>query len=574
MTVKRYFYSICLLIMQAIFFPGWLSAQDFLKGSEVHGSSQADAIYYLPDSKMGITDSSIAGRLIRMNGFTEVNYSLGDFSAGMRFEAYLPPLLGYDAQYEGLGVPYWYARYKNDFIDVTAGNFYEQFGYGMMFRTYQEWTLGYDNSLRGLRVKVMPYKGITIKGVYGVQRYYWEPYEDGNRGIVKGFDGDFYLNDVFTGMSGSKLKVSVGGTFVSVFQKNATREFVQDGKVYEMKLPQNVANYGGRINLDYSGFSLYSEYAHKINDPEARNNYIYKDGNGLFANIGYTRPGLGISVMTKWIDNMGYKSDRTVTNNMVDINYLPAITKEHTYALASMYPYVTQPTGEAGLGATFTYHLKKNSKLGGKTGMSIVANFSQVNSIKKSPINDTVAIGQTATKGYNTAFFSVGNDIYYQEASLEVTKKFSKSWKGIFTYIYQTYNKLVVEGHTDHHDNSMVYSQIGIADVTWNITKKNSVRAELQGLWTRQDKGNWVAGLIEYTIAPHWFITIQDQWNYGNEDASQRLHYYNVSGSYNWNSTRISLSYGRQREGVICVGGVCRYVPASSGVTLTFTTSF
>ncbi len=574
MTVKRYFYSICLLIMQAIFFPGWLSAQDFLKGSEVHGSSQADVIYYLPDSKMGITDSSIAGRLIRMNGFTEVNYSLGDFSAGMRFEAYLPPLLGYDAQYEGLGVPYWYARYKNDFIDVTAGNFYEQFGYGMMFRTYQEWTLGFDNSLKGLRVKVMPYKGITIKGVYGVQRYYWEPYKDGNRGIVKGIDGDFYLNDVFTGMSGSKLKVSVGGTFVSVFQKNATREFVQDGKVYEMKLPQNVANYGGRINLDYSGFSLYSEYAHKINDPEARNNYIYKDGNGLFANIGYTRPGLGISVMTKWIDNMGYKSDRTVTNNMVDINYLPAITKEHTYALASMYPYATQPTGEAGLGATFTYHLKKNSKLGGKTGMSIVANFSQVNSIKKSPINDTVAIGQTATKGYNTAFFSVGNDVYYQEASLEVTKKFSKSWKGIFTYMYQTYNKLVVEGHTDHHDNSMVYSQIGIADVTWNITKKNSVRAELQGLWTRQDKGNWVAGLIEYTIAPHWFITIQDQWNYGNEDASQRLHYYNVSGSYNWNSTRISLSYGRQREGVICVGGVCRYVPASSGVTLTFTTSF
>jgi hypothetical protein len=572
--VKRYFYTICLLIAQAIFFPGWLSAQNFLKGSEVHGSSQADAIYYLPDSKMGITDSSIAGRLIRMNGFTEVNYSLGDFTAGMRFEAYLPPLLGYDAQNEGLGVPYWYARYKNDFIDVTAGNFYEQFGYGMMFRTYQEWTLGFDNSLKGLRVKVMPYKGITIKGVYGVQRYYWEPYEDGNRGIVKGIDGDFFLNDVFTGMSGSKLKVSVGGTFVSVFQKNASREFVQDGKVYEMKLPQNVANYGGRINLDYSGFSLYSEYAHKINDPEARNNYIYKDGNGLFANIGYTRPGLGIAVMTKWIDNMGYKSDRTVTNNMVDINYLPAITKEHTYALASMYPYATQPTGEAGLGATFTYHLKKNSKLGGKTGMSLVANFSQVNSIKKSQINDSVAIGQTATKGYNTTFFSVGNDIYYQEASLEVTKKFSKSWKGIFTYMYQTYNKLVVEGHTDHHDNSMVYSQIGIADVTWNITKKNSMRAELQGLWTRQDKGNWVAGLIEYTIAPHWFITIQDQWNYGNEDTSQRLHYYNVSGSYNWNSTRISLSYGRQREGVICVGGVCRYVPASSGVTLTFTTSF
>lgn len=549
-------------------------AQDFLKNSEVHGSSQADAIYYLPDSKLGITDSSLAGRLIRMNGYTEVNYSLGDFTAGMRFEAYLPPLLGYDAQNEGLGVPYWYARYKTDFIDVTAGNFYEQFGYGMMLRTYQEWTLGFDNSLKGLRVKIMPTKGITLKGVYGVQRYYWDPYKDGNRGIVKGVDGDFYLNDIFTGMADSKLKVSLGGTFVSVFQKDATRDIVINGKIYEMKMPQNVANYGGRINLDFAGFSLYSEYAYKINDPSARNKYIYKNGNALFANLGYTRPGLGISVMTKWIDNMSYKSDRTITNNMLDINYLPAITKEHTYALASMYPYATQPNGEAGLSGTVTYHLKKNSKLGGKSGMSIAANFTQVNSIKRSPINDSTAVGQPGTLGYTTTFFSVGNEVYYQEASIEVTKKFSKNWKGIFTYLYQTYNKFVAEGHTDNQDNSLIYSQIGIADVTWKIDAKHSLRCELQGLWTKQDKGNWAAALLEFTVAPHWFVTLQDQWNYGNQDHEMRLHYYNVSGGYNWNSTRVSLSYGRQREGVICVGGVCRYVPASSGFTLTLSTSF
>ena len=128
--------------------PVLLKAQDFLKGSEVHGSMQADATYYLTDPKTGITDSTLAGKLIRMNAFTEVNYSLGNFTAGMRFEAYLPPLTGYDVQYNGVGVPYWYVNYKNDFIDITAGNFYEQFGYGMMLRTYQEWTLGYDNSLR------------------------------------------------------------------------------------------------------------------------------------------------------------------------------------------------------------------------------------------------------------------------------------------------------------------------------------------------------------------------------------------------------------------------------------------
>jgi hypothetical protein len=574
MILKKITNLVTAILVLILLTPTLIYAQDILKGSEVHGSSQADAIYYLPDSKLGISDSSLAGRLIRMNGYTEVNYSLGNFTAGLRFEAYLPPLLGYDSQNEGLGIPYWYARYKNDFIDVTAGDFYEQFGYGMMLRTYQEWTLGFDNSIRGLRVKVMPYKGITLKGLYGIQRYYWDPYKNGNRGIVKGFDGDFYLNDIFTGMADAKLKVSVGGTFVSDFQKDATRDIVINGKIYEMKMPQNVSNYGGRINLDVAGFSFFTEYAHKINDPSARNNYIYKNGNGIFSTIGYTTKGVGISVMTKWIDNMSYKSDRTVTNNMLDINYLPAITKEHTYALAAMYPYATQATGEAGIAGTVTYHLKKNSKLGGKNGMSLAANFSQVNSIKKTPVDPAVPVDQPGTKGYTTNFFSLGSDVYYQEANIEVTKKFSKKWKGIFTYLYQTYNKYIVEGHPDSKDNSMIYSQIGVADITWNITTKHSLRCELQGLWARQDKGNWAAVLLEFTIAPQWFFSIQNQYNYGNQDANMRLNYYLLSAGYNLNSTRISLSYGRQREGVICVGGVCRFVPASTGFTLTFTSSF
>ena len=34
------------------------------------------------------------------------------------------------------------------------------------------------------------------------------------------------------------------------------------------------------------------------------------------------------------------------------------------------------------------------------------------------------------------------------------------------------------------------------------------------------------------------------------------------------------LQYGKQRAGVFCVGGVCRAVPASNGLTFSFTSSF
>ena len=564
-------YRFLRIVFLFLFVPAASFAQDFIQNSEVSGNFQADGQYYVKDSKLGITDSSIDGRLLRMNGFTEINYAYKNFTAGLRFEAYLPPLVGYDMQYDGLGVPYWYVNYKNDKLDITAGNFYEQFGNGMALRTWQEWTLGYDNSLRGLRVKFSPVDGIVLKGVWGVQRNYWEPYKDNNRGIVKGGDLDIYLNDLFSGLKDAKTKLTFGGGFVSDYQRGKSVDIPVDTLIYTFKLPENVATASGRVNLNIGGFSFYTEYAHKINDPTALNDYIYKDGNGLFTTLSYSQKGFGINLAYKVIDNMNYKSNRNVTNNQLNINYLPSISKQHTYMLASMYPYATQENGEYGLAGTVTYTIPKNTKLGGKYGTSFTLNYSRVTSISKDSISGAY-IGEPGTLGYSTNFFAPGDELYYQDLNIEMTRKFSKKWKMILTYLNQIYNKDVVEGHLNEY--GLVYSNIAIADVTWNITTKHSLRGEVQGLWTHQDKGNWIAGLVEYTISPRWFFSFQDQWNYGNDDPDMRLHYYLVSAGFTYNTSRIALSYGRQREGILCVGGVCRYVPAASGLTLTITSSF
>ena len=565
------FYSSLSLGLLFLIVPGLSFGQDIIKGSEVSGNFQADAQYYTQDTKMGITDSSIDGRLLRMNGFTEINYGYKNFTAGMRFEAYLPPLIGYDMRYEGVGVPYWFVNYKNDKLEITAGNFYEQFGNGMALRTWQEWTLGFDNSLRGLRVKFTPVDGIVLKGVWGVERNYWEPYKDNNRGIVKGGDIDFYLNDIFKKLKDSKTKLTFGGSFVSDYQRGSSVDIPFDTLIYTFKLPENVATMSGRFNLNVGGFNFYAEYAHKVNDPTAMNKYIYKNGNGLFTTFSYSQKGFGVNLAYKVIDNMSYKSNRNVTNNQLDINYLPSITKQHSYALAAMYPYATQPNGEYGLAGTITYTIPKNTKLGGKYGTSFSMNYSRVNSITKDSISGTY-IGEPGTLGYTTNFFNPGTETYYQDFNVDMTKKFNKKWKSIFTYLNQIYNKDVVEGHLNEY--GLVYCNIAIADITWNITKIHSLRGEVQGLWTKQDKGNWMAGLLEFTISPKWFFSVQDQWNYGNDDPNQRLHYYLISAGYTYNTSRIALSYGRQREGILCVGGVCRYVPAASGITLTITSSF
>ena len=568
---KFYFFSLG-WICAFIFLPALLFGQDFIRNSEIHGNFQVDAQYYTPDKKLGVTDSTLDGKVLRMNGFTNVIYSYEHFSAGLRFEAYLPPLIGYDAQNQGAGVPYWFVNYQNDKLDVTAGNFYEQFGNGMLLRTYEEWTLGFDNSLRGLRIKFMPVKGITLKGVWGIQRNYWDTYNDLSRGIVKGADADFFINDIFPKIANSRTKLTIGGSFVSDYIRGKTQSIVYGSNIYDLTLPENTAAYGGRFNLNVGKVTFYTEYAHKINDPSAMNNYIYKDGNGLYSNLSFSQKGLGASVSVKTIDNMSYKSNRSVTTNQLSINYLPAITHEHTYALASMYPYGTQANGEFGFQGTIIYSVPKFSKLGGRNGWTIAANYAQVNQNAISEVNDTTPLDMPGTLGHKAQFFGMGKTLYYREFNLEVNRKLGKRWKGIFTYLNQFYNKNVIEGHNNEYAN--VRANIGVVDMTCNITRKYSLRGELQGLWTEQDKGDWTAGLLEFTISPAWFFSVQDQWNYGNKLSGQRIHYFLVNAGYTINTTRIALTYGRQREGLLCVGGVCRYVPAASGLTLTLTSSF
>ena len=120
----------------------------------------------------------------------------------------------------------------------------------------------------------------------------------------------------------------------------------------------------------------------------------------------------------------------------------------------------------------------------------------------------------------------------------------------------------------------MMRGHLVAADLQYKITNKHALRLEAQHLYTKDDKGSWVYGMLEYSISPHWFISVGDQWNYGNENANMRLHYYNVAAAYVWNTTRVAVNFGKTQEGILCIGGVCRAVPASYGFGLSLTTSF
>ncbi len=520
-----------------------------------------DAQYYKKDSAIGAQN---VPQKILMNAFCNLIYTNGNFSAGIRYESYRDPMLGFDTRYKGSGIGSRYASYKVDDFEVTVGNFYEQFGNGLILRSYEERNLGLDNAMDGIKIRVNPYKGIVLKGLIGMQRYFW----DLGSGIVRGGDAEFNLNEIIKSFSENKTHITFGGSVVSTYE--ATQDILYDA-TQKYVLPENVASFAGRLNVSRGKISFMSEYAYKANNPNATNGFIYKPGEALLVSATYSQKGLGIILSAKRIDNMAFKSSRTEVGNMLNLNYLPALTRQHTYSLSSIYPYATQPNGEMGCQGEVTYTLPKGSVLGGAYGAEIKANYSLAKSLDKQQINDTTAIGQGGTLGYTSNFFKFGNEMYFQDFNIEVTKKLSKSIKALVSWVNLTYNKAVIEGHPGA---PIVYSNIFIADVTYKISPKKSLRGELQHLATKQDQGNWAQALLEYSIAPKWFFTVTDMYNYGNSDDSKKIHYYNFCVAFNKGANRIQLSYGKQREGILCVGGVCRLVPAADGINISITSSF
>lgn len=499
-----------------------------------------------------------------LNSYANVFYTNGNFKAGMRLESYLPRIQGYPDRFDGTGLGMRYVGYTNSYIDVTLGNFYEQFGSGLIFRSYEDRALGYDNNMDGMRLIFRPAKGVVLKGVYGRQRL---SFTDGKvvkaSGIVRGIDGEIHVNDLLEKyMKESKLDIVLGGSFVSKFQIDDNPDLI---------LPQNVGAYSGRLGLKYSKFSFNAEYAVKENDPSEDNNNIYNKGHAALANLGYSQKGFGIVLSAKSVDNMSFRSDRTKSLQDVLINYLPSMNKTHTYNLvATLYPYATQPLGEVAYQAEVLYTIKKGSKIGGKYGLPINFNFSTT----YGPIHHTTGFSPTDSTGitYRGRLFDQSNLQYWQDININITKKFNANYSMIFSYFNIRLNNDISKVADDAH--GIIDSHIGVVEMNWKINKTNSVRAEFQGLFTKKDKGNWATAVIEYNVSPNWFFSVMDQYNYGNPVKDLQLHYLIGSFGYIRDASRFMVSYGRQRAGLFCVGGVCRFVPASNGLTFTFTQSF
>ena len=551
------------LIPLIIFFILKVNGQDSKSPGIISGNIQTIGQYYQEDT---IINAALPEHLYGFNGFANINYQRGDFRAGIRYESYLNTLEGYPTSFSGTGIGYRYLSWNNDNVGVTIGNFYDQFGSGMIFRSYEERQLGIDNSLDGIRLTYKPINGVYLKGMVGKQRHvFMDGLVNGN-GIIRAFDSELNFNELLDSANSWKFKATLGGSFVSKFNTDNNTSFFD--------LPKNVGASSIRLNLRYNKIRFSGEYVHKINDPYPDNqnnrfNYIYKNGEGVLLNLGYSTKGFAIDFSAKHMDNMLWRSTNiNVGPTDLLIGYLPALTKQHTYNLAAtLYPYATNFYGEIAYQLDVLYKIPKKSLLGGKYGTSVALNFATAYVPERNFIDDM----ETSRNSYSTSLFSRSDSILLQDFNVEIKRKINKKLKLSLNYFNFIFNDDAVKVANYY---KMIYAQIAVLDLTYKINRHHSLRFETQAMWTNEDKGDWLFGQVEYTFSPHWYIAVLDQYNSGNEDLKKRVHYGLISAGYINGSHRFSFQYGKQRAGVFCVGGVCRAVPASNGLTFSFTSSF
>ena len=255
------------------------------------------------------------------------------------------------------------------------------------------------------------------------------------------------------------------------------------------------------------GFTVKGEYARR------------PGGNAQLLEMNYAARGFSSSLTLRRLDGM---------KDVTGMDYLPALCQEQSYMLASLNPYTTFAAGEIG-GAGDVYYRYKTWRFH--------VNGSMIYALPK------------ALRNY---------DVYrlcYRDINVDVEKRWNSRFKTIAFVSIQ-------EQSPSRGDRLATDAQnVFVLDALYKWGGKYSVRGQVQYLYSQELTRDWMAALLEFGLAPHWSLHASDMYNHGDT----KEHYYEAGVSYSRSAFKLALSYGHQRAGYICSGGVCRWQPEYTG---------
>jgi hypothetical protein len=541
LTLFKYFF----LLFLSTFALNSIVAQEE-EPSFFNGNLESNANFFIRDSTIGAANTPQYDRqLFGTDTWLNLNYTKGTLNIGARFDMFNNSnLINRLGSYSAQGIGRWYIQKKFDKLNITAGYIYDQIGNGIIFRAFEERPLAIDNALYGLKVGYEIAPNLNVKVLAGKQKQQFNTYESNMRGI--NFDY-FYQAD------SSQLSFAPGiGVLARTYDDKTINQLVSSISTYSTvdSIPINYNTYAFTFynKLNYKEFSWNTEFAFKtkdiffdaeadktnLNGELSKGKFVSNTGSVIYNNITYSGTKFSVTLEHKITRNFNFRINPFAENIMGTIAYLPPMSRQNTFRLTSRYGVGPRELNEDAAQIDIRYNFNE--------ALNLNINASMINS---------------------------NNIQLYNEVYSELTFTKEKDQIEIGLQI-QKYNQKIYENKPEA---GYINTITPFVEYTRKISESKSIRTELQYLNTKEDFGNWLFALCEYSIAPSWTFTVSDMYNI-TPKKTQALHYPVGAITYTKSASRFNLSYVKQVEGIVCSGGICRFEPAFSGFKFNIQTAF
>ena len=478
------------------------------------------------------------------NNYVKLDWQRDSLAAGLQAEWYPQALAGYPSELKGAGLTGLYVDWRHKGLQLRAGSFHEQLGSGLLLRSWEDRELGLNNAITGgLASFHTGGRELEARVFGGFPKYgLWPSWQN----AVAGADVALDLLPLFGAASAHSLWLA--GSVTDRFSRSVEDGIALLAGAGGFEVPTHVPGASARLAYAWEGFSLKAEYVWKGQDfytellPKSAETYRLKGGNAQIVEAGAAVGPFSGTITLRRLENMSYRIFNTVSaaSPANTLNYLPSLCMQQTYMLAGLNPYVTYADGEAGLQGDLFWTFRRGTALGGRYGMKLHVAGSWIEALPFAlPDRDT-------------------HWLAYRDINIDLERRWSKAFRTVFFVSIQ-------ENSPTHGNRKATNAQnVFVLDGQYKFSPVAALRVELQYLYSQELTRDWMAALAEFSLAPHWSVTVSDMYNHG----STGVHYFNVGASYSVDSFNVSLMAGRNREGMVCSGGVCRWQPAFSGAVL------
>ncbi|RMG88034.1 MAG: hypothetical protein D6714_01320 [Bacteroidetes bacterium] len=532
--------------------------------ARISGDLTANGNFFFRDSAIGAANTPQYDRqLYGADAWLNLNYSYLGFDAGIRFDLFNNSnLLNPTGSYTDQGIGRWFIRKKIGKFGIYGGYIYDQIGSGTIFRAYESRPLAIDQALYGLQLSYDLTPDWTVKAFSGRQKQQFDLYKSIIRGVnIEGFIAP----------DSSKVTWAPGfGVVARTLDDASMNSLVANLNTYlksDVFTPKyNTYAFSLYNSLSAGPVNWYVEGAYKTDDTFADpwapretvsndtviGRFVHGTGSILYTSLSYAAHGWGITLEGKRTENFSFRTRPQEDGNRGIINFLPPMTRLNTYRLTARYNAATQDLGELAFQADITYAPTRK--------MSFNVNASNITDLD--------------------------NNLLYRELYTEFHYKYKRKWELLAGIQRQEYNQEIYEVKPGV---PIVETVTPYFDFLYKITRKKSIRFESQYMFVgsekgvKHDHGNWVFGLVEVGLAPHWTFTLSDMYNISpgknspdknGDGVKEKIHYPRFDIYYAHHATRFSIGYVKQVEGVVCSGGICRLEPAFNGIKVSVNSSF